>query len=115
MAVRSINLIFFIFFYILEKALPFKLHFVAKKQLFRIPLLGTALHTMGSIPIDRGNLEKAKESLNKAGEIIKTEKKSVCIAPEGTRRRKNSDEEPRIARFKKGFFNFLFIKKYFLF
>lgn len=82
--------------------MPFKLHFVAKKQLFSVPLMGQALHTMGAIPIDRGNLEKAKESLNKAAEYIKSKNKSVSIAPEGTRRRKNSDVEPRIARFKKG-------------
>ena len=82
--------------------IPFKLHFVAKKQLFQVPLMGRALLTMGAIPIDRGNLEKAKESLAKAAEYINKNNKSVSIAPEGTRRRKNSDTQPRIAPFKKG-------------
>lgn len=92
------------------------MHYVAKKQLFQIPLLGRALRAMGAIPIDRGNLEKAKESLSKAAEYINSKKKSVCIAPEGTRRRKNSDTKPRIAPFKKGEYklfsnNFNFFKK----
>jgi len=64
--------------------------------------MGQALHAMGAIPIDRGNLEKAKESLAKAGEYITKNNKSVSIAPEGTRRRKNSFTEPRIAPLKKG-------------
>jgi len=78
------------------------LHFVAKKQLFAIPLLGKALYCLGAIPIDRGDIEKAKESLAKAAEYINKQNKSVSIAPEGTRRRKNSDVQPRIAPFKKG-------------
>lgn len=82
--------------------IPFKLHFIAKKSLFGVPLMGQALHTMGAIPIDRGNLEKAKESLGKAADYIIKNKKSVSIAPEGTRRRKSSDIEPRILPFKKG-------------
>ena len=64
--------------------------------------MGQALHTLGAIPIDRGNIEKAKKSLDKAAEYILKHKKSVSIAPEGTRRRKNSDTKPRIMDFKKG-------------
>ena len=85
-----------------ESIIPFKLHFVAKKQLFQVPLMGRALLSMGAIPIDRSNLEKAKESLAKAADYINKNNKSVSIAPEGTRRRKNSDTQPRIAPFKKG-------------
>jgi 1-acyl-sn-glycerol-3-phosphate acyltransferase len=63
---------------------PIRVFFVAKKELFYIPIFGLAMWAIGHIPIDRGNREQALASLRKAGERIRAGK-SVVIFPEGTR------------------------------
>jgi 1-acyl-sn-glycerol-3-phosphate acyltransferase len=55
-----------------------------KKELFRIPLLGIAMKRAGYILIDRGNHEKAMQSLKVAADRIRNGT-SIVIFPEGTR------------------------------
>jgi 1-acyl-sn-glycerol-3-phosphate acyltransferase len=55
-----------------------------KKELFRIPLLGLGMRRAGYILIDRGNHEKALESMKIAAEKIQAGT-SIVIFPEGTR------------------------------
>jgi len=74
-------------------------HFVAKKELLRIPLFGAAMEGAGHITIDRSNREKAIESLRAAGEKIRRSPGAVVIFPEGTRSRNG-----RLQPFKKGAF-----------
>ena len=57
---------------------------IAKKELFRIPVFGTALGYLGIIPIDRSKGRKVIKSLNRAAERIAAGA-SVLIFPEGTR------------------------------
>jgi len=74
-------------------------HFVAKKELLRVPLFGRALEAAGHITIDRSNRERAIESLRAAGEKIRHSPGAVIIFPEGTRSRSG-----RLMPFKKGAF-----------
>ena len=67
------------------KSLPFNLVFLAKKELFIIPIFGWALKASGMIKIDRENKEKAKFSVDKAIEIFKKSNYSTLLYPEGTR------------------------------
>ncbi|MHC1730036.1 MAG: lysophospholipid acyltransferase family protein [Syntrophobacteraceae bacterium] len=64
--------------------LPIRFSWLAKEELFKIPILGHAMHTAGYIPIDRTDHRKAINSMNKAAEIIR-QGTSVFIFPEGTR------------------------------
>ncbi len=79
--------------------LPVPFHFVAKKELEKIPLFGRAWKTAGHISIDRSNRQKAVESLRHAGMEIRARNSAVIIFPEGTRSRTG-----RMQPFKKGAF-----------
>lgn len=78
--------------------LPGAARFLAKKELFRIPIFAQGMKAVGMIPIDRSNSKKARASLEKAVEEIK-DGVSVIIFPEGTRTR-----DGKIQPFKKGGF-----------
>jgi len=78
---------------------PPNTRFVAKRELFRIPILGWALAATGCISIDRSNRKRAIRSLHEAGERIRAGR-SVVLFPEGSRSR-----DGRLAPFKKGAFH----------
>jgi 1-acyl-sn-glycerol-3-phosphate acyltransferase len=79
--------------------LPVDYHFVAKKELEKIPVFGLAWRVAGHISIDRGNRESAARSLRKAGQQMREQKSVVVIFAEGTRSRTG-----RLLPFKKGAF-----------
>jgi len=58
--------------------------FVAKAELFRIPLFGRAARTAGSIPIQRENRKAAFQAYDEAAGEIR-DGASVVVCPEGTR------------------------------
>ncbi len=66
--------------------LPGSVRFVAKRELFRIPLLGPAMRAAGHIPIDRTVKARAFEAYDDAARIIKRGFSPV-VFPEGTRSR----------------------------
>jgi 1-acyl-sn-glycerol-3-phosphate acyltransferase len=78
--------------------LKVQFRWLAKAELFRIPLLGFAMKRAGYISIDRSNRKSAFESLARAAQIIRNGR-SVLIFPEGTRSR-----DQYIKAFKKGGF-----------
>ena len=77
---------------------PFKFRWVAKAELFKIPIFGYAMHRIGHINIDRSNRRAAFKSLKKAAKNIR-EGVSVLIYPEGTR-----SKDGNIGPFKNGGF-----------
>lgn len=69
---------------VLFMSLPVTPGFVAKKELAKVPFLGQALDFGGHVLIDRGNRDRARESLAEAAAQI-SGGKTVLIFPEGTR------------------------------
>jgi 1-acyl-sn-glycerol-3-phosphate acyltransferase len=61
--------------------LPGNNRFAAKKELFKEPILGAVLRTMGSISVDRTDSEASIARLKR----LKDDQFSVIIFPEGTR------------------------------
>lgn len=78
--------------------LPGQFRWLAKKELFNIPVFGAAMKSAGYISIDRQNREKAMQSLDEAALRIRNGK-SVMTFPEGTRSR-----DGEIKAFKQGTF-----------
>ncbi len=63
---------------------PHDFRWIAKKELFRIPIFGLAMQRIGYIPIDRSHGRQALKSLDEAAGRIAAGS-SVLIFPEGTR------------------------------
>ena len=83
---------------VLQAYLPVQFRWLAKAELYKIPIFGYAMKRAGYISIDRSDRKSAIESLNKAAKIIR-DGVSVIIFPEGTRSRNNN-----VQPFKKGGF-----------
>ena len=66
--------------------LTVQFRWLAKQELFSIPVLGQAMRGVGYIPIDRRDRRKAFQSLNAAADRVR-EGTSIVIFPEGTRSR----------------------------
>lgn len=64
--------------------IPHDFRWIAKKELFAIPIFGAAMRAVGFISIDRSRGRQAVKSLNDAAVRI-AEGASVLIFPEGTR------------------------------
>lgn len=67
--------------------LPVDPKFVAKKELFSIPVFGAAIRAAGHVRIDRGHLKEAFGAYEVAAKRIRDEKLPVLVYPEGTRTR----------------------------
>ncbi len=65
-------------------AMPRQFHWIAKKELFEIPVFGPSMRRGGYIPLDRGDGRKALQSIDEAAASIR-QGKSVVLFPEGTR------------------------------
>lgn len=78
--------------------LPVQFRWLAKAELFKIPVFGHSMRGCGYISIDRSNRKLAFASLAEAAETIRSGT-SVMIFPEGTR-----SEDGDIKSFKKGGF-----------
>jgi 1-acyl-sn-glycerol-3-phosphate acyltransferase len=64
--------------------IPLFIHWMAKEELFKIPLFGTMLRSLGGISIDRGQRARGFSSIKKASRTIRRGS-TVLIFPEGTR------------------------------
>ena len=71
---------------------------MAKKEFFRVPILGPAMLRRGFIPVDRKNRERAVAAVERAVESLKAGS-SFLAFPEGTR-----SPDGRLQTFKKGLF-----------
>ncbi|MEM6817513.1 MAG: HAD-IB family hydrolase [Pseudomonadota bacterium] len=73
---------------------------VGKKEIAKVPVLGQIMQMAGTVMIDRSDATKAIESMKQLVNTIKVERKSVVMAPEGTR-----TVSTRLGKFKKGAFH----------
>ena len=85
--------------FVLLAHLPIQFRWLAKKELFRIPIFGLAMKGAGYIPIDRSHRKAAFESIDVAAARVR-EGTSIVIFPEGTR-----SLDGRLKPFKKGGFH----------
>jgi 1-acyl-sn-glycerol-3-phosphate acyltransferase len=85
--------------WVMFAVIPPPTRFVAKRELFRIPIFGWALASCGCIPIDRANRGEAIRSLRAAAEQIRSGR-SVVLYPEGSR-----SQDGVLRPFKKGAFH----------
>jgi len=83
---------------VLLGCLPVQFRWLAKAELFKIPIFGRGMRGCGYISIDRSNRKSAFQSLSKAAAKIRNGV-SVLIFPEGTR-----SWDGKILPFKKGGF-----------
>ena len=83
---------------VLLGALDTEFRWLAKAELFKIPIFGRAMRGCGYISIDRSNRQSAFASIGKAADAIRG-RVSVLIFPEGTR-----SPDGRLQQFKKGGF-----------
>jgi 1-acyl-sn-glycerol-3-phosphate acyltransferase len=81
---------------VLFRAIPVNVRFIAKNELKYVPVLGWYMQLAKFIFIDRGNRRRAVESMDRAGERIRSGI-SIIAFPEGTR-----SPDGRILPFKKG-------------
>jgi 1-acyl-sn-glycerol-3-phosphate acyltransferase len=79
-------------------AIPKQFAWIAKEELFRIPVFGHSLSRAGYIPLNRADNRSALKSMYAAAERIRTGT-SVVIFPEGTR-----TEDGQLLPFKRGGF-----------
>lgn len=82
----------------LQGYFPRRLSWIAKRELFRIPVFGASMRQGGYIPLDRGHGRKALKSIDEAAQQIRAGA-SVIIFPEGTRTR-----DGKLLPFKRGGF-----------
>jgi 1-acyl-sn-glycerol-3-phosphate acyltransferase len=80
-------------------AVPLPIRFLAKKELFSVPILAPAMRSIGIVEVDRGARSAIHEQVNQQARDLVASGRSVIIYPEGTRSR-NGELRP----FKKGAF-----------
>ena len=81
---------------VLIPSIPGRCSVLVKKEVFRVPILGTAMKVADLVPVDRSNREAAIESVRAAAEVLR-HGLNMVIFPEGTRSR-----DGRLLPFKKG-------------
>lgn len=84
---------------ILCPLIPRRTTILAKKVIWKIPILGKALDLAEIVPVERENRESAIQSIRRAGEVMR-HGVNVTLYPEGTR-----SPDGRLRPFKKGPFH----------
>ena len=84
---------------VLLPTIPGRCSVLVKKELFRIPILGTGMKMASLVPVDRSDREAAIESVNAAIAVLH-QGLHMLIFPEGTR-----SSDGRLLPFKKGPFH----------
>ena len=79
--------------------LPLHGRFLSKKEVFKIPLVGRAMRTIGIIEIDRSSGRSSRQAIVEGIAVAADRGYSLIVVPEGTR---STDEE--LLPFKKGAF-----------
>lgn len=80
-------------------AFPREIHFIAKRELGRIPLFGRAMAAAGNLFVDREDPRDAVHLIRQAGELL-AKGRAVVVFPEGTR-----SDDGSIGEFRPGAFH----------
>jgi 1-acyl-sn-glycerol-3-phosphate acyltransferase len=84
---------------ILVPLIPRRTSLLGKKEVWRIPILASALNMADIVPVERHNRDSAIQSIRKAGEVMR-QGINMSLYPEGTR-----SADGRLLPFKKGPFH----------
>lgn len=84
---------------VIYQSLDRRIRMVAKKELFKVPIWGRAMHRAGFISLDRQSRERSRSTLLASASILQTGT-SIWIAPEGTR-----SKDGRLGPFRRGGFH----------
>ncbi len=84
--------------FVATASIPLQFRWLAKKSLFKLPLIGYGMKICGYIPVEREKSFSAVRSLENVKKALE-QNKSVWIFPEGTRTRKEE-----LGTFKRGAF-----------
>jgi len=63
----------------------YNMAFVAKKELFKMPVISRLMHRCFCLSLNRGDVKDSAKTILRAGQIIKDDLASMGIYPEGTR------------------------------
>jgi 1-acyl-sn-glycerol-3-phosphate acyltransferase len=77
---------------LLGACLPREIRYFAKKQLFRVPLLGPMIRNYGAVPVNREGFDR--KGVTTALEIL-ADGEGLLVFPEGTRIRRPGLAEPK--------------------
>ena len=72
---------------VLFRAVPTPIRFLAKKELYKIPLLGPGMDMAGIVKVDRGGARSTREAINTAAAETYRRGFSLLVFAEGTRSR----------------------------
>ncbi len=81
-------------------AVDLPIRFMAKKELFDVPVFGHTLRALGMIQVDRQRGAAAHGEVNEAAKVVSGDRYSIMVYPEGTRSRSGE-----MLTFKKGAFS----------
>ncbi len=84
---------------VLIASVPGRCSVLVKKEVFRIPILGTGMRLAQLVPVDRGDRDAAIESMHSATGVLR-QGLHMLVYPEGTR-----SSDGRLLPFKKGPFH----------
>lgn len=68
----------------------FNFSFILKKSLMDVPFFGNFLFLAGQLPLDRENNREGLKTIIKAINVVKDDKASIAVYPEGTRSKDSS-------------------------
>jgi 1-acyl-sn-glycerol-3-phosphate acyltransferase len=80
-------------------AVPLPIRFLAKTELFKVPVLSSAMRAVGIVEVDRAARSAIHEKVNQQAKALVASGRSLIIYPEGTRSRTGA-----LRSFKKGAF-----------
>jgi len=69
---------------VLLSRLPMQVRFLAKRSIFRVPILGWSIHAAGFVPVDRGDAARSVSTVDTALKRLRSGK-SLVVFPEETR------------------------------